>query len=79
VIYGLVLLVPRAKPSIWTCRRAGRSAPWQPDEALPTVAALADHCQVSRATIGWALRSLEDGGWVRVVPLGGTFAQAPAG
>lgn len=46
---------------------------WQPGEALPTVAALADHYEVSKATVTRTLRILADEGLVRVVPRWGTF------
>jgi len=46
---------------------------WAVDEALPTVAALASHYQVSRATITRALRILESEGAVRVVARWGSF------
>lgn len=46
---------------------------WQPGEALPTVAALAEHYDVSKATVTRTLRILADEGLVRVVPRWGTF------
>jgi hypothetical protein len=46
---------------------------WQSGEALPTVNALADHYQVSRATITRALRLLASEGLIRVVPRWGSF------
>jgi DNA-binding GntR family transcriptional regulator len=46
---------------------------WQPGEALPTVAALAEHYGVSKATVTRVLRILADEGLVRVVPRWGTF------
>ena len=46
---------------------------WQPGEAMPTVAALADHYDVARATVTRALRTLESEGLVRVIPRWGTF------
>ena len=44
-----------------------------PGEALPTVAALAEHYDVSKATVTRVLRILADEGLVRVVPRWGTF------
>ncbi len=53
---------------------------WQPDEALPAVASLAEHYSVSRTTVSRALRALEAGGLVRIVPRWGSFvAQRPGG
>jgi DNA-binding GntR family transcriptional regulator len=46
---------------------------WQQDEALPTVGQLAEHYEVSRATITRTLRILAAEGLVRVVPRWGTF------
>jgi DNA-binding GntR family transcriptional regulator len=46
---------------------------WQPGEALPTVAVLAEHYEVSKATVTRVLRILADEGLVRVVPRWGTF------
>lgn len=46
---------------------------WQPGEALPTVAALAEHYHVARATVARTLRTLEAEGLIRVVPRWGTF------
>jgi len=46
---------------------------WEPGQALPTVAELAGHYHVARATVTRALRVLEAEGLVRVVPRWGTF------
>lgn len=46
---------------------------WQPDEALPTVAELAEHYGAARATIIRVLRTLESEGLVEVIPRWGTF------
>jgi DNA-binding GntR family transcriptional regulator len=46
---------------------------WAVDEALPTTAALAEHYQVSQATITRVLRTLAGEGLVRTVPRWGTF------
>jgi GntR family transcriptional regulator len=54
-------------------RRRIAAGEWQPGEALPTVAALAGHYQVSKATVTRTLRILADEGLVRVVPRWGTF------
>jgi DNA-binding GntR family transcriptional regulator len=49
------------------------SGEWQADQALPTVAALADHYQVSPGAVHRVLRRLADEGLVRIVPRWGTF------
>ena len=54
-------------------RRRIAAGEWQPGEALPTVAALAEHYEVSKATVTRTLRILADEGLVRVVPRWGTF------
>ncbi len=54
-------------------RRRIAAGEWAVDEALPTVAALADHYGVSKATVTRTLRILADEGLVRVVPRWGTF------
>ena len=54
-------------------RRRIAAGEWQTGEALPTVAALAEHYGVSKATVTRTLRILADEGLVRVVPRWGTF------
>jgi DNA-binding GntR family transcriptional regulator len=54
-------------------RRRIAAGEWQQGEALPTVAVLADHYSVSKATVTRTLRILADEGLVRVVPRWGTF------
>ena len=54
-------------------RRRIAAGEWQPSEALPTVAVLAEHYEVSKATVTRTLRILADEGLVRVVPRWGTF------
>ena len=54
-------------------RRRIAADEWQSGEALPTVAALAEHYEVSKATVTRTLRILADEGLVRVVPRWGTF------
>jgi DNA-binding GntR family transcriptional regulator len=54
-------------------RRRIAAGEWQPGEVLPTVAALAGHYGVSKATVTRTLRILADEGLVRVVPRWGTF------
>ena len=46
---------------------------WDHDEALPTTAALAEHYDVSQATITRVLRTLAAEGLIRTVPRWGTF------
>lgn len=46
---------------------------WQTDEALPSVASLAAHYGVARATVAKVLRRLEADGLVRIVAAWGTF------
>ena len=60
-------------------RRRLNSGEWAPGAALPTVAALAGHYDVSKATITRVLRILADEGLVRVVPRWGTFAAEQPG
>jgi len=45
---------------------------WAAGDALPAIAALAEHYGVSRATVAEALRRIADG-LVEVVPQWGTF------
>ncbi len=54
-------------------RRRIATGEWQSGEALPTVAALAEHYGVSKATVTRTLRTLAGEGLVRVVPRWGTF------
>jgi GntR family transcriptional regulator len=54
-------------------RRRIAAGEWAVDEALPTTAALAEHYQVSQATITRVLRTLAGEGLVRTVPRWGTF------
>jgi DNA-binding GntR family transcriptional regulator len=54
-------------------RRRMAAGEWQPGEALPTVAALAAHYGVSKATVTRTLQILASEGLVRVVPRWGTF------
>lgn len=54
-------------------RRRIAAGEWEPGEALPTVAVLAEHYDVSKATVTRTLRVLADEGLVRVVPRWGTF------
>jgi DNA-binding GntR family transcriptional regulator len=54
-------------------RRRIAAGEWQPGEPLPTVAVLAGHYGVSKATVTRTLRILADEGLVRVVPRWGTF------
>jgi len=53
-------------------RRVG-AGEWTSGDALPSVAALAEHYQVSRSTVAKALRRLADDGLVEIVPQWGTF------
>jgi DNA-binding GntR family transcriptional regulator len=54
-------------------RRRIEAGEWQPDEALPTNAALAEEYGVSQATVTRAMRQLAAEGLVRTVPRWGTF------
>lgn len=49
------------------------SGEWEPDQALPTVATLAKHYEVSSGVVHRVLRRLADDGLVRIVPRWGTF------
>jgi DNA-binding GntR family transcriptional regulator len=53
-------------------RRLG-SGEWERDEALPTVAELANQYTTSTATVSKVLRQLAGEGLVRVIPRWGTF------
>jgi DNA-binding GntR family transcriptional regulator len=54
-------------------RRRVDAVEWASGEALPAIAALAEHYGVSRATVAKALRRMADDGLVEVVPQWGTF------
>jgi len=54
-------------------RRRIAAKEWESGQALPTVAALAGHYQVSPGVIARTLKRLEADGLVRVVPRWGTF------
>jgi DNA-binding GntR family transcriptional regulator len=54
-------------------RRRIAADEWASGEALPAIAALAEHYDVSRATVAKALRRIADDGLVEVVPQWGTF------
>jgi len=54
-------------------RRRIAAGEWETGEALPAVAELAGHYEVSKATITRVMRSLAGEGLVRVVPRWGTF------
>jgi DNA-binding GntR family transcriptional regulator len=54
-------------------RRRIAAGEWESGEALPTVAALAEHYQVSRSTVTRVLGILAGEELVRVVPRWGTF------
>jgi hypothetical protein len=49
------------------------SGEWQADQALPTVAALAEHYQVSPGVVHRVLKRLAAEGLIRIVPRWGTF------
>jgi Bacterial regulatory proteins, gntR family len=49
------------------------SGEWQASEMMPTVAALAEHYQVSPGVVHRVLRRLADEGLVRIVARWGTF------
>ena len=53
-------------------RRAG-AGEWASGQALPSIAALAEHYATSRATVAKAMRRLADDGLVEIVPQWGTF------
>jgi GntR family transcriptional regulator len=54
-------------------RRRIEAGEWAVDEVLPTTAALAEHYNVSQATVTRVLRVLSGEGLVRTVPRWGTF------
>jgi DNA-binding GntR family transcriptional regulator len=54
-------------------RRRIETNEWASGQALPSIASLAEHYGVSRATVAKALRRMADDGLVEVVPQWGTF------
>jgi GntR family transcriptional regulator len=54
-------------------RRRVDAGEWASGEALPSIAALAEHYVTSRATVAKAMRRLADDGLVEIVPQWGTF------
>jgi len=54
-------------------RRRIEAEEWASGQALPSIASLADHYGVSRATVAKALRRMADDGLVEIVPQWGTF------
>jgi GntR family transcriptional regulator len=54
-------------------RRRLDAGEWDTDDALPAVADLAEHYQVSRTSVSRALKTLESEGLVRIIPRWGTF------
>jgi DNA-binding GntR family transcriptional regulator len=54
-------------------RRRAEAGEWARGAPLPAVAALAEHYEVSRATVSKALRKLADDGLVEIVPQWGKF------
>jgi DNA-binding GntR family transcriptional regulator len=54
-------------------RRRIEADEWARGQALPSIASLAEHYGVSRATVAKALRRMADDGLVEVVPQWGTF------
>jgi DNA-binding GntR family transcriptional regulator len=54
-------------------RRRTAVREWEPGQALPSVAELADYYGVSRTAVSRALKALESDGLVRIVPRWGTF------
>ena len=54
-------------------RRRIEADEWASGQALPSIASLAEHYGVSRATVAKALRRMADDGLVEVVPQWGTF------
>ena len=64
--------MPSARVEADLRRRVG-AGEWASGEALPPVAALAEHYCVSRGSVARALRKLADDGLVQVIPRWGTF------
>ena len=54
-------------------RRRIEADEWASGQALPSIASLAEHYGVSRATVAKALRRMAEDGLVEVVPQWGTF------
>ncbi|HTS97023.1 MAG TPA: winged helix-turn-helix domain-containing protein [Streptosporangiaceae bacterium] len=54
-------------------RQRVNAGEWASGEPLPSVASLAEHYGVSRATAAKAVRRLADDGLVEIVPQWGTF------
>jgi GntR family transcriptional regulator len=54
-------------------RRRIEADEWASGQALPSIASLAEHYGVSRATVAKALRRMAGDGLVEVVPQWGTF------
>ncbi len=54
-------------------RRRVDAGEWASGDALPSIAALAEHYATSRATVAKAMRRLADDGLVEIVPQWGTF------
>ncbi len=54
-------------------RRRIDAGEWDHGQVLPSVAALAEHYQTSRATVAKAMRRLAGDGLVEIVPQWGTF------
>jgi DNA-binding GntR family transcriptional regulator len=54
-------------------RRRTKASEWASGEALRSIAALAEHYGLSRATVAKAVRRLANDGLVEVVPQWGTF------
>ncbi len=66
----------RQRPSVRVeadLRRRLAADEWAHDEALPTVAELAEQYSTSGATVSKVLRKLADEGLVEVIPRWGTF------
>jgi len=57
-------------------RRRIDAGEWEPGEALPSTAALADHYGVSRALVGKAIKALTAEGKLVTRPRWGTFVSA---
>jgi len=54
-------------------RRRIEAGEWASGQAFPSIASLAAHYGVSRATVAKALRRMADDGLVEIVPQWGTF------